>query len=59
MQKVCPYVQNQCKSIQKNITNEENPDIIEKYVTTTIWGNAECVEERCGAYFDGRCHYNE
>lgn len=56
--KICPYVQNQYIQIQKNIPNEDNPDIIEKYVTTNIWGNAECIGERCGAYFDGKCHYN-
>ncbi len=56
--KICPYVQNQHIQIQKNILNEDNPDIIEKYVTTNFWGNAECIGERCGAYFDGRCHYN-
>lgn len=58
MKKICPYVQNQHIQVQKNILNEENPDIIEKYVTTNFWGNAECIGERCGAYFDGKCHYN-
>ncbi len=56
--KICPYVQNQHVQIQRNISNEDNPDIIEKYVTTNFWGNAECIGERCGAYFDGKCHYN-
>lgn len=42
----------------KNVPNEDNPDIIEKYVTTNFWGNAECIGEKCGAYFDGKCHYN-
>lgn len=58
MQKICPYVQNQHIQIQNNIPNEDNPDIIEKYVTTNIWGNAECIGERCGAWFEGRCRYN-
>lgn len=58
IKKICPYVQNQHIQVQKNIPNEKNPDIIEKYVTTNIWGNAECIGERCGAYFDGKCHYN-
>ena len=58
MKKICPYIQNQHIQIQKNISNKDNPDIIEKYVTTNFWGNAECIGERCGAYFDGKCHYN-
>lgn len=58
MKKICPYVQNQHIQIQQNIPNEDNPEIIEKYVTTNIWGNAECIGEKCGTYFDGKCHYN-
>ena len=46
-------MQNQHIQIQKNIPNEDNPDITEKYVTTNIWGNAECVGEKCGAWFGG------
>lgn len=56
---ICPYVQNQCKTIQENILDEENPDIIKKYITTTYWGNAKCIEEKCGVWFEGRCRYNE
>ena len=44
---------------KKNVPNEDNPDIIEKYVTTNIWGNAECVGEKCGVWFEGKCRYNE
>ena len=39
-------------------STDGSTDIIEKYVTTNFWGNAECIGERCGAWFEGRCRYN-
>jgi len=53
----CPYVRKTCTRITKIAYNDqesENGSIVHEMYT-----NAECKKEECGAWYDGRCNYNE
>lgn len=54
----CPYVRNTYTRVVKIYYDEElqqeDGSILHEQYT-----NAECKKEECGAYFDGRCRYNE
>ena len=55
----CPYAVNKQMITQCKIEYEEETE------KQTSWSEiqnqkvsfADCIEKRCGAYYDGRCHY--
>lgn len=54
---LCPYVRKYYTRVTLIDYDEENIEkgsiISEQYI------NEECKKEKCGAWFDGRCRYNE
>lgn len=54
--KICPYVQNQQKIVEKYTYNGEGQ--VETFTQDTFKGNAICVRELCVAWDEGRCRYN-
>ena len=56
---ICPYVQNSHVLIQKNARNEEFAELIDACNIIEYWGNMTCKKEECGAWYEGRCRYNE
>lgn len=53
----CPYVRKiytRITGIGYNEDNIENSSIVHE-----IYTNEECKKEECGAWYEGRCRYNE
>lgn len=56
---MCPYIIKNRVHTVKNIPNMDMPEYIEKSVEIEIWNYSECEREKCGAWNEGKCRYNE
>jgi len=59
---ICPYNNKSETSVQSWVENSDSEDENKKVgstVTTTTYTQTECQGEKCGAYYNGRCHYKD
>ena len=53
----CPYCQ---KIYTQAVIIKYNEDNVETgHITSEYYQNQECQKEKCGAWWHGRCRYNE
>ena len=43
----------------ENSDSEDENKKVGSTVTTTTYTQTECQGEKCGAYYNGRCHYKD
>lgn len=53
----CPYVRKTYTRLTNIHYNDD--DIEDGSIVREMYTNAECKEEECGAWSEGRCRYNE
>ena len=58
---ICPYNVKSKSEIQSwNQENDENQMPKDgKTIIQTVYEQMECLRERCGVYYDGKCHYKD
>lgn len=58
---MCPYCKKTKTEFQQwNQNPDENQTLTEgKTATRTVYTYVECQREKCGAFYNGKCHYNE
>ena len=58
---MCPYCQETKTEFQKwKQDPDDNQTLVEgQTATRTVYTYVECKREKCGAFYDGRCHYND
>lgn len=53
----CPYIR---KYFTRAILINYDEDMIEQgSIVSEQYINEECKKEECGAWYDGKCHYNK
>jgi len=58
---ICPYIRKKEKHVQCWTQRPDESGVIVNGVTTDYWDfeQAECPQEECGAWHDGRCQYQK
>lgn len=57
---MCPYCQAAKIEVQNWNQNPNEEQVLTegRTVTRTVYTYVECKREKCGAFYDGVCHYN-
>lgn len=55
---MCPYTVRSKIHVQKNIPMD-NTDYVGTCIEVDLYNYCACERENCGAWYGGRCRYNE